>query len=86
MPSPFPILAVTVEERAKFAPKLAPKFVLCITLAVFARELVTAFPSVFATAFPVVLVTVFEIVFVRPLVNVSCAVLPRVFVVLLFQP
>ena len=71
MPSFLPILAVTVEERAKFAPKFTPKFVLCITFAVLEREFVTAFPRVFATDVPVVLVMVLEIVLVSPFVIVS---------------
>ena len=85
IPSFLPKLAVIEEDRAKFAPKFTPRFVLSKTFDVFERELVTALPSVFAIELPVVFVTVLEIVFVIPFVMVSCAVFPRVFVVLLFQ-
>lgn len=52
MPSLLPIVAVTVELRAKLAPKLAPKLTLRNAPAVLDNELLMARPSVFATAWP----------------------------------
>ena len=52
MPSLLPIVAVTVELRAKLAPKLAPKLTLRNAPAVLDNELLTARPRVFATAWP----------------------------------
>lgn len=53
MPSFFPIIVVTVEDLAKFAPKFAPKLTALEIPDVAARVFVTAFPRVFATAVPV---------------------------------
>ena len=69
IPSFFPIIAVTVEERAKLAPKFAPKLVAFETPDVEAIAFVTALPSVFAIDVPVVFATVFEMVLVIPFVN-----------------
>ena len=80
------MVAVTVEERAKLAPKFPPKLTLWATPAVFAMAFVTALPSVFATAVPVVSDTLLEIVLVSPFVNVSDAVLPNDSPILLLIP
>ena len=86
IPSFLPIIAVTVDDLAKFAPKLTPKLVPFVTPDVTAIAFVTAFPRVLATAVPVVFATVFETVLVIPFVKASVAVLPKAFAVLLFQP
>ena len=81
IPSFFPIIAVTVEERAKLAPKFAPKLVAFETPDVEAIAFVTALPSVFAIDVPVVFATVFEMVLVIPFVIVSAAFFPSVLAV-----
>ena len=86
IPSFFPIVAVIVDDLAKFAPKLPPKFTLFAVPAVLAIAVVTALPKVFATAVPVVCATLLEIVLVSPLVIVSEAVLPSALAVLVLHP
>ena len=86
IPSFFPIVAVTVDDLAKFAPKFIPKLVPLVTPEVVAIAFVTAFPNVFATAVPVVFATLSDIVFVIPFVKVSEAVFPNVCAELRFQP
>ena len=79
IPSFLPIIAVTDEDLAKFAPKFAPRLVPLVIPDVAAIAFVTALPNVFATAVPVVFATLSEIVFEIPFVRVSLAVFPIAF-------
>ena len=51
----MPIVAVTLDDLAKFAPKFTPRLVALKTPFVTAAVLVTAFPNVFTRLLPTVL-------------------------------